>query len=70
MLPSAHQYDIMPKKEVSDFLARHVPKQLMSPRQTCYRHRTDIGRMPVPKELSRAAAQKVDIFNCIVSENN
>lgn len=56
-----HQYDVLENNDVSDFLTRHVQKQRSSPRQTCYRHRTDIARMPIPEELSRAAAQKVFI---------
>lgn len=55
------QYDVLANNDVSEYLTRHVPKQLVSPRQTCYRHRTDIARMPVPEELSRASAQKVYI---------
>ncbi|KAJ2956609.1 hypothetical protein NQZ79_g7558 [Umbelopsis isabellina] len=44
--------------EVSSFLTRHGPIQLASPRQLCYRHRTDIPRRPVADQLSRSAAQK------------
>lgn len=54
-------YEVIAHNDVSDFLTRHVPKQLASPRQTCYRHRTDIARVLVPEELSRVAVQKVSV---------
>lgn len=54
------QYDMSEKSQVSGFLTRHGPTQLASPRQLCYRHRTDIPRRPVADHLSRSVAQKVN----------
>jgi hypothetical protein len=58
-LEEERPYEALAHNDVSDFLTRHVPKQLASPRQTCYRHRTDIARVLVPEELSRVVVQKV-----------
>lgn len=60
-LEEEKSYEAMAHNGVSDFLTRHVPKQFASPRQTCYRHRTDIARVLVPEELSRVAVQKVGV---------
>ncbi|KAI9285448.1 quinon protein alcohol dehydrogenase-like superfamily [Umbelopsis sp. AD052] len=57
-LEEEKSYEVMAHNSVSGFLTRHVPKQLTSPRQTCYRHRTDIARTLVPEESSRVAVQK------------
>jgi hypothetical protein len=54
------QFDMSPKSDVSSFLTRHGPIQLASPRQLCYRHRTDIPRRRVADEFSRSAAQEVN----------